>query len=206
MKVLIVAATQFEIEPFLQRNATTDFLITGIGIPATIFHLTNKLLEKNYDLVINAGIAGSFNDKISLAEVVFVKEDTFGDIGILENGNFNTLFESGFGNANDFPFTNGGLINNNADAAKLNLPFAKAITVNRITDNVLELNNMQQKFSADIESMEGAAFHYVCLQKKISFLQIRAISNRVGERNKDNWEMKLAIRNLNNELLKLINE
>jgi futalosine hydrolase len=206
MKVLIVAATQFEIEPFLQRNATTDFLITGIGIPATIFHLTNKLLEKNYDLVINAGIAGSFNDKISLAEVVFVKEDTFGDIGILENGNFNTLFESGFGNANDFPFTNGRLINNNADAAKLNLPFAKAITVNRITDNVLELNNMQQKFSADIESMEGAAFHYVCLQKKISFLQIRAISNRVGERNKDNWEMKLAIRNLNNELLKLINE
>jgi futalosine hydrolase len=206
MKVLIVAATQFEIEPFLQRNATTDFLITGIGIPATIFHLTNKLLEKNYDLVINAGIAGSFNDKISLAEVVFVKEDTFGDIGILENGNFNTLFESGFGNENDFPFTNGRLINNNADAAKLNLPFAKAITVNRITDNVLELNNMQQKFSADIESMEGAAFHYVCLQKKISFLQIRAISNRVGERNKDNWEMKLAIRNLNNELLKLINE
>ena len=206
MKVLIVAATQFEIEPFLQRNATTDFLITGIGIPATIFHLTNKLLEKNYDLVINAGIAGSFNDKISLAQVVFVKEDTFGDIGILENGNFNTLFESGFGNANDFPFTNGRLINNNADAAKLNLPFAKAITVNRITDNVLELNNMQQKFSADIESMEGAAFHYVCLQKKISFLQIRAISNRVGERNKDNWEMKLAIRNLNNELLKLINE
>lgn len=206
MKVLIVAATQFEIEPFLKENDTTDFLITGIGIPATIFHLTNKLLEKNYDLVINAGIAGSFSDKINLAEVVFVKEDTFGDIGILENGNFHTLFESGFGDANDFPFTNGRLINNNTDAEKLNLPFAKAITVNRITDNVLELDKMQQKFSADIESMEGAAFHYVCLQKKISFLQIRAISNRVGERNKNNWKLKLAIKNLNNELLKLIKE
>ena len=52
--------------------------------------------------------------------------------------------------------------------------------------------------------MEGAAFHYVCLQQKINFLQIRGISNMVGERDKTKWKIKKAIENLNNELLKII--
>ena len=52
--------------------------------------------------------------------------------------------------------------------------------------------------------MEGAAFHYVCLQQKIKFLQLRSISNRVGERDKTKWAMKEAIANLNIELKKLV--
>ena len=61
-----------------------------------------------------------------------------------------------------------------------------------------------EKFGADIESMEGAAFHYVCLQEKIKFLQLRSISNIAGERDKTKWTMKEAIVNLNIELKKLV--
>lgn len=206
MNVLIVAATKFEIEPFLKENNQAEILITGIGIPSTIFHLTKKLSEKNYDLVINAGIAGNFGKRFSLSEVVLVKEDTFGDIGINENENFKTLFETGLANKNDFPYSNGWLINQNAGLEKWQLPFAKAVTINKITDDVLQIKKLQQKFSADIESMEGAAFHYVCLQQKINFIQIRSISNTVGERDKTKWQMKTAIANLNTELLKIISK
>jgi futalosine hydrolase len=54
--------------------------------------------------------------------------------------------------------------------------------------------------------MEGAAFHFVCLQQKIPFIQIRSISNSVGERDKTKWVIKDAVNNLNSELVKLIND
>jgi futalosine hydrolase len=54
--------------------------------------------------------------------------------------------------------------------------------------------------------MEGAALHYVCLMEKIPFLQIRSISNYIGERNKKNWNMKESIINLNKELIRLLEQ
>ena len=54
--------------------------------------------------------------------------------------------------------------------------------------------------------MEGAAFHYLCLQEQVPFLQLRAISNHVGERNKANWKLKEAIHNLNEKLIGIIKE
>ncbi len=203
MNLLIVAATQLEIEPFLRENYKVDILITGVGIPATVLFLTKKIIEKKYDLVIQAGIGGTFNS-IQLGEVVLVKQDAFGDLGIEENGYFSTLFENGFLNKNDFPFTNGWLVNNNPIFEKNKLLIEKAVTINKLTDDHLKIENIRQKYSPAVESMEGAAFHYVCLQQKINFLQIRGISNMVGERDKTKWQMKKAIQNLNKELLKIV--
>ena len=58
MNLLIVAATEFEIEPFLKEQTNAEILITGVGIPATIFHLTKKLSEKNADIL----VLNSLND------------------------------------------------------------------------------------------------------------------------------------------------
>lgn len=204
MNLLIVAATEFEIVPFLEKNIQADILITGVGVPATVFSITKKLSEKKYDFVIQTGIAGTFNDRFKLSEVVIVKEDTFADLGIEENGKILTLFEKEFIGKNDFPYTDGWLINSNLILEKINLPIAKGITINKITDNNLQNKIMKEKFLADIESMEGAAFHYVCIQEKIKFLQLRSISNFVGERDKSKWQLKNAIENLNTELLKII--
>ncbi len=204
MNLLIVAATEFEIEPFLKEKNNAEILITGVGIPATVFYLTKKLSEKKYDLVIQVGIAGTFNDNYDLTKVVYVTEDTFADLGIEENGNFKTLFDMGFSHMNDFPFTEGWLINKSSFFEKSNLPPAKGITVNKIGDNYFQNKMMKGKFLPDIESMEGAAFHYVCILQKINFLQIRSISNRVGERNKLKWKLKESIENLNKELFKII--
>lgn len=203
MDLLVVAATELEIKPFVDSNNFADILITGIGIPASIFHLTNKLAKKKYDLVIQAGIAGSFKKNLKKGSVTIIQQDTFGDLGADEKGKFSTLFDLGFGNENDFPFKEGWLINDNNYFLKSTLPVAKAITVNKITDDKKYLTRLCEKFNADVESMEGAAFHYVCLQQKINFLQLRSISNVVGERDKSKWKMKEAITNLNIELKKL---
>ena len=73
MKVLIVAATEFEIKPLIEAQKTVEILKTGIGSSATIYHLTKKLLTSHYDLVIQAGIAGMFAGKFTLGAVVAVK-------------------------------------------------------------------------------------------------------------------------------------
>lgn len=204
MNVLIVAATQFEVKPFLEERKSVDFLITGVGIVPVTFHLTKKIFEKKYDFIIQAGIAGSFTDRFSLGQTVIVKEDTFADVGIEENGKFLTLFEKGFVDKNEFPYTNDWLINNHILFQENVLPAAKGITVNKVTESSLQNKINKEKFSADVESMEGAAFHYVCLQQKVNFLQLRSISNRVGERDKAKWKIKEAIENLNTELIKII--
>ena len=54
--------------------------------------------------------------------------------------------------------------------------------------------------------MEGAALHYVCLMENIPFLQLRAVSNFVGERNKANWEIGEAIHHLNEKLKSIIQQ
>ena len=204
MNLLVVAATGFEIQPFINNNKHADVIITGIGIPATIFHLSKKLAKKNYDLVIQAGIAGAFTGALEKGSVAMIETDTFGDIGIVEKENFKTLFETGLTPGNDFPYNNGWLPNNHTYFTHPALPVAKGITVNKIIDDEIQIKRSWQKFGADVESMEGAAFHYVCLQQKIKFLQLRSISNVVGERDKTKWSMKTAIDNLNIELQRLV--
>ncbi len=205
MNLLLVSATEFELKPFLQGNEKVDVLITGVGIPNTIYHLTKKLAKKNYDLVIQAGIAGTFNEQILKGSVVMVKQDTFGDVGMEEKENFSTLFEAGFAQANDFPFRNGWLLNENKYLSHQSLPIVNSITVNKITDDEKLIKRMVEKFRPDIESMEGAAFHFVCLHQKVNFLQLRSISNVVGDRDKRNWQMKDAVENLSIELKKILN-
>ena len=204
MKILVVAATQFEIAPFIKLNPGIDTLITGVGIPSTVYYLSKKLLLEKYDLVIQAGIAGTFTKEIKLGDVIAVELDVFADIGVEENKKFKTLFNLGFNDFEEFPFRCGRLFNDLENFQFLNLKVATAVTVNKISDRKKHTKQLNKIFGADIESMEGAAFHYVCIQQNVAFIQIRSVSNKVGERDKTKWKIKDAVENLNNELIKLI--
>ena len=204
MNVLVVSATELELEPFIRDEKVCDVLVTGIGIPATMYYLTKLLCQKNYDLVIQAGIAGTFSGSLKKGKVVLINKDCFADVGIYEKGNFNTLFDAGFIDKNEIPFTEGWLVNQHEYLSQATLPLASGITVNKITDDANQVNELFDKFNPGIESMEGAALHFVCLLQKVAFLQLRSISNMVGERDKSKWAMKEAITNLNVELKSLL--
>jgi len=204
MQILVIAATAFEIKPFIDAGTGADVLLTGVGVPAVFYHLQKRMQQLDYDLIIQAGIAGSFNKDLPLGEVVLVKQDTFGDIGMEEKENFVPIFETGFANKNEFPFTDGWLINDSLINKQSGLKVVKAITVNKVSDSELQKQQFILHFNADIETMEGAALHYVCLQENIPFIQLRSISNYVGERDKTKWKTNEAVKNLNTQLKKLI--
>ncbi len=213
MDILLTAATKFEIQTTLQllqkegfviNGHTIDILITGVGMVSTTYNLTTKLISKKYGFIIQAGIAGTFSNDLLLGETVLVKQDAFGDIGMEEKGNFTTVFDAGLAGKDDFPFTDGWLVNNNTILFTSLLKKVSAITVNKVSDSLLQLQQAIQYFAPQLESMEGAAFHYVCLQQKLNFIQLRSISNAVGDRDKSRWRIKDAIVNLNTELEKIL--
>jgi futalosine hydrolase len=201
MQILLVSATELEIAPFLLHETTIEHLVTGVGVPATVYQLSKLLSLKQYDLVVQAGIAGSFTAEIPLGETVIVSRDAFADAGALEEGQLKTLFDMGLAEANSLPYTGGWLVNNSGYVSESVLPKVNAVTVNTVSDEQNTTELYRSTFNAQIESMEGAAFHYVCLQERVTFIQFRSISNFVGERDKSRWKMKLAIDNLNLHLL-----
>lgn len=207
MQVLIVSATEMEIAQFISRKTGHEYLVTGVGIPACIYNLTSHLQNNKYDLVLQAGIAGAFNDELTLGTSVLVKRDLFAEAGAFENNAILSLHDLGLLSRNQFPYSNGWLVNDHKFLQTTSLTIVNAITVGMISDQLSPLNNLfKNKYAPQVESMEGAAFHYVCLQKGIPFLQLRSISNVVGERNKSKWKIKDALDNLDESLTKLLRE
>jgi len=206
MKVLLVSATEFEIASYFKQKDTIDVLLTGVGMPIALYHLQKKITENRYNLVIQVGLAGAFTTKFELGETVFVNQDTFGDLGIEEKERFTPIFETDLFNKNEFPFENGWLVNKNKILQQSTLEVVKAVTINKVTDKGNIKQQLIDSFNPDIETMEGAALHYVCLHQNIPFIQLRAISNYVGERDKTKWKIDLAISNLHNELIKLLKQ
>ncbi len=203
MQILLVAATDFEIAPFLSARPAADFLVTGLGTAEAVYHLTKRLQQIDYDLVIQAGIAGSFTGSLPLGEVVMVKVDHFGDLGISEKKHFYTVFEKGFSEPGRFPFSNGGLVNHHPVLDRFSFKKVRGVTVNTVSDNEDQRLQLISKFDPQVETMEGAALHYTCLQEAVPFLQLRTISNYVGERDKARWKMEEAISNLNEALVNI---
>ena len=218
MDILLVAATNAEIAPFTEHvNAIwrqqsegiftnghhrLRILITGVGMVATTYALTKTLHEHRYDMMLQAGIAGSFNRAIQLAEVVFVEKEMFGDLGAEDHYNFSDVFELNLSDPNKFPFHDRQLIApSHKMTGLIDLRKVSSLSINQVSGSSFTATARYQKYACDIESMEGAAFHYVCLQENIPFVQIRAISNYAEARNRDSWKMKEAISALNDWLI-----
>lgn len=198
MKILVVAATNAEIQPLadyfklsqgeLMLAENFDIIITGVGMTATAYAL-GKHLSKKYNLVLNLGIAGSFNTDLPLGTLVNITSDQFAELGAEDNEHFIPIDQLGFGKS-----TYQGSYSNQF----LQLIQGRGITVNRVHGNALTILSTKERFNNPlIESMEGAAVFYCCEKENIPCLQVRAISNYVEPRNRANWQIGLAIQQLN---------
>ena len=209
--ILVVAATAKEIDPFIDLTRSgsftnTDILISGIGLTASTYHLSRQLALKKYDLVIQAGVAGSFDNKIGLGQVVAVKQDAIADQSVVELEKLKTLFDLQLVPQDQYPYKKGWLVNPYKEILKkTKLKIVKAISVNQISTSKQMIKFYRESFDPVAESMEGAALHYVCLMENTAFVQIRSISNYIGERNKKKWNMMDSIINLNESLISIMN-
>jgi futalosine hydrolase len=193
-KILLVSATHAEM--MKTQDSNFESLVAGVGIVATTFALTQRLTESNFDLVIDLGIAGSFNPAFGIGFVVQVVSDRFSELGVEDNGRFIPADEMKLAKKEDVFFE--------AVIRIDSLPEADGITVNRVHGTAESINSVRQQFNPDIESMEGASVAYVCQKFNIPWVQIRSISNKIEPRNRDDWNIPLAIQNLHTEVSKYL--
>lgn len=194
-KILLIAATENELPPVDGQfsNLSVESLVTGVGMVATTFALSNALLKTEFDLVLNVGIAGSFNTENSIGEVLQVTSDRLVELGAEDNGRFLPADEMKLVGRSDIEF--------NSNTVVPHLKSAKGITVNKVHGNEHSIAAISEYFSPDVESMEGAAVGYVCSKMNVNWVQIRSISNMVEPRNRDAWNIPLALKNLHKEVL-----
>lgn len=211
MQLLICAATDLEVEStkaFLEHHVSVkekiEILITGVGLTASTYSLTKSILTQRPKFVLQAGICGSLDSFLLPGDLVVVENETIGDLGVVEKAGFTSLFDFNFMNKNQEPWVNGQLPNNLSLLRQTNLKIVNGVTVNEITTDLQRIEFYKNSLQANIETMEGAALHYVCLKEKVPFLQLRSVSNFVGERDKQKWMLKESVLQLNIELQKMI--
>jgi len=211
MNVLIVIPTQFEAERILPRyksilvqgelidlKSGSDnifALITGPGPFLTTYHLGRLLLQKKFDLVVQLGIAGSHDHNIQIPQLVNITSDQFIDFGSEDGKNRIDAQELGF-------YQHDELLNESTLSPEIkptsnmfikDIYPMKGVTVYTATGSVATGERIVSKYGMVSESMEGAAFFYCCLKENTPCLQIRAISNVAGPRNKDEWKTLEAL-------------
>ena len=214
--VLVISATEAECAPTLCKMADCkaiapwlysgtsqghdiEVLLSGIGSVATTFRLTQTLLLRPFSRAISIGIAGSFSDEISICETVQITEDCFADLGIDHNGQFRNLYEE-------------GLICDDSDSGFIANPSPtlsphrklRGITVQTASGSKTRIDELVRRFQPQVETMENAAFFYVCRTLNIPFSSFRAISNKVEPRNREKWRISEAIKNVNETLINIL--
>lgn len=204
--MLICVATDLELKPLMpllelhqaanpNENLKWNIVVTGSGIAQTTYHLTKHLSQHKYDLAVNIGVCGSFISDHKVGDVVRIHKDRFADWGAHEQNGFVDVFEMGLEEKDRYPFDGGWIYEQPHQAVSpTHIATVEAFTVNTIRESGLELS--KHKFNAAVESMEGAAFFFVCRQFNLPCLQFRAVSNSVGVRDKSKWKMQEALQNL----------
>ena len=216
-KIAIVAATKMEVEPlihFLNDHATNesstqhqfneykiDILVTGIGILHTTYSLMNYLAQNKPDFWIQAGIGGAFDQHLEIGNVYAMESEMLAGLGAQDkDGRILDPFELGWLQPNDHPYQD-KLLKCSFIPDDLNIENASGMTTLHSHGLESAIRQLHHTEHGQVENMEGAAFFYISLMKNIPFISVRSISNKVEERNKENWNISLAIQKLNEFLV-----
>lgn len=187
-----------------------ELLLTGVGPLNSAFALAQALPGAKSNAtapavgVVNLGIAGSFDlDRLPLGEIVTVDEEIWPEYGVaMDDGvdprilNF-PLFQSEHGDIWErLELTPG----QSAEQMGLTLDAAwssgAGLTVAAATGTQTKAAHYAQKHSPVLENMEGFGLAYACRLLGVPFLEARTISNLVGAREKEFWDMKKAFQSL----------
>ncbi len=223
MRILVVTATEAEIAPlvasldpvsgrasrlksYTHEHHAVDILATGVGMVATATWCSGVFARERYDLVLNAGVCGSFRPALPPGSVVHVTTDQVARFGAEDGDAFLSVQELRLLGEDEFPWTRGRLVNSAPpdNEALRGLPIGDAITVNTVHGSDVTIADAVERYNPHVESMEGAAFMYSCLVHGVPFAQVRAVSNIVERRNRAAWKLRESIDALGATLLTIV--
>lgn len=200
-QILIVTSVDAEKEAILKgihSQHHIDVITVGVGIAKAAANTAIALSKKNYDLVINMGIGGGFAPYAEIGSIVIADSIICADLGSETPDGFLSVDELGFGSS--IYTVDSSLVNKIYSALKqagLQVTVGEILTVSTTTGTQKTLQKWQRRFPhAAAEAMEGFGVSAACSEFQIPCLEIRAISNMVGPRNRDLWRIGDALKML----------
>jgi futalosine hydrolase len=178
MRLLVCAATAWELSAWGTPDEKTTLQVTGVGAPATFAALGER---PPADILLNIGIAGAYQGSgLALGDIVVGESEVWGDLGFAlpESPYFRPLQQSEFGAFYTKPlplWIPPGL-------EALGARRGQGCTVHTCTGTDAQGQQRHSLFSADFETMEGAALAQLGKGWKIPVCQLRAISNYAAHR------------------------
>lgn len=198
-------------------------IISGIG-KANAAYAATLLIEKfSPSAVINFGIGGAYpSANLRAGDIAIADKEIYGDEGLWLKDGFHKADEIGIpllkkgGKKyfNEFPLDK-SLVKKMFKLSKLltfnsqlltNIESGAFVTVSTVTGTGRRAREIEKRFNAICENMEGAAVAHVCAMYGIPMLEIRGISNIVEDRDRSKWDIKTAAENCQKIILALIKE
>jgi len=195
---------------FINQNIL--LINTGIG-KVNAAHSTTLILE-NYPVkcIINAGIGGAYpNSGLKIGDIAIALKEIYGDEGVISRTGWKDLKEIGIpllqivGKRyfNEFPLNHAARIPVNSGKG-FQIKRGVFVTVSSVTGTHQRAVELESRFKAICENMEGAAIAHICAIYKVPLLEIRGISNIAGMRDKRRWNLRLASENCQQAVLEII--
>ncbi|MGW7363658.1 futalosine hydrolase [Streptomyces sp. NPDC054841] len=145
-----------------------------------------------YDLVVSAGIGGGFQPVAPVGTVVVADAIVAGDLGAQTPDGFLAVEELGFGRSVHVPSPLSGRIAKTLDAV-----YGPVLTVSTVTGTgarAAELITRHPRAAA--EAMEGFGVAEAAAAHGVPVVEIRAVSNAVGPRDRSAWRIGEALESL----------
>ncbi len=178
--------------------SVVDVLVAGVGPAAAAVGAATALAHGAYDLVVSAGIAGGFPAHAPLGAVVVSDEIVAADLGAQTQDGYLTVEELGFGrSAHPCPAgLTARIARALADGGQHHL-VAPVLTVSTVTGTAAraaELAALHPRAAA--EAMEGFGAAEAAAAHGVPVVEIRAVSNAVGPRDRAAWRIGQAMDSL----------
>lgn len=197
------------------------FCISGIGMLQSTFNIQQHIHRYQPQMLLQIGIAGCFDLDVPLGTVVIIDKEYLGSLGVEESFQglpetgkapnagplpvappeapvWRDVFDLGLQDPSVSPFSNKALINPHLEhwpwLQQMQVSVGSAVTIDEITTRPERIQVLKDRYRPILESMEGAALHFTGLMHKTPFLQIRGISNYIGERDKTKWQIGPALK------------
>ncbi|RCX16987.1 futalosine hydrolase [Fontibacillus phaseoli] len=209
-RVLIMTAVDAEREAVLRglgRAASTagadiapvvDVRLAGVGPARAAASTASELASGAYDLVVSAGIGGGFEGCAPIGSLVVASEIIAADLGAETPDGFASVDELGFGSA--AVAVAGSLATGwtaALQAAGLPACYGPVLTLSTVTGTAATAKLLAERIrGAAAEAMEGFGVAAAAHRLGIPVLEIRAISNRIGPRQRELWKIGEALQAL----------
>lgn len=200
-RILIMTAVEAEREAVLRGlkgDNRYDVKIAGVGPAAAAANTALALRNDDYSLVISAGIGGGFAGQADITSLVVASDIIAADLGAETPDGFLSVDELGFGSAS--VEVDAYLVNRVTKAlvgADLRAIAAPVLTVTTVTGSHESALKLSERISgAAAEAMEGYGVATAAQICGVPALEIRAISNAVGPRDRAAWRIGDALQAL----------